>query len=187
MLSPSHGTSPSAPRARISTKGIGGPCWARLSYAAAPESPRSWPGAPEIVPIGHISVMPQPWVMWMPWRSPNASISARGGAEPPTVIVRMRDRSQPCGFASSACRIPIQIVGTPALAVTPSSTKASRRLSGSRCGPGKTCLAPTSVQLNGKHQAFAWNIGTTGRTVSPSWRARRPTAVSAWIAIARCE
>ena len=35
--------------------------------------------------------------------------------------------------------------------------------------------------------AFAWNIGTTGRTVSPSLRARSETEVSAWIAIARCE
>ena len=31
--------------------------------------------------------MPQPCVMWRPWRSPNASIIARGGAAPPTVIV----------------------------------------------------------------------------------------------------
>ena len=83
--------------------------------------------------------------------------------------------------------MPIQIVGTPAESVTRSETNASRRLSGSRCGPGKTCFAPTRVQLNGKHQAFAWNIGTTGRTVSPSFTARSDADVSAWIAIARCE
>ena len=131
--------------------------------------------------------MPQPCVMWRPWRSPNASIIARGGAAPPTVIVRMRERSQPVGFASSVWRIPIQIVGTPALTVTSSSTNASRRLCGSRCGPGKTCFAPTSVHVNGKHHAFAWNIGTTGSTVSPSLTPRSQAAVSAWIAIARCE
>ena len=131
--------------------------------------------------------MPQPCVMWRPCRSPKASIIARGGAAPPTVIVRIRERSQPPGLASSACRIPIQIVGTPALTVTCSPSKASSRLWGSRCGPGKTCFAPTSVQLNGKHQALAWNIGTTGRTVSPSVMPSSEPAVSAWIAIARCE
>jgi len=35
-----------------------------------------------------------------------------------------------------------QIVGTPAVQVTCSSTKSSSRLSASRCGPGKTCFAP---------------------------------------------
>jgi hypothetical protein len=125
--------------------------------------------------------------MWRPWRSENASIIARGGAEPPTVIVLIRERSQRPGFASRAWRIPIQIVGTPALTVTSCSTNASRRLSGSRCGPGNTCFAPPRVQENGKHHAFAWNIGTTGRTVSPSFTPSSAIAVSAWIAIARWE
>ena len=86
--------------------------------------------------MGHISVIPQPCVMWRPCRSPNASIMARGGAAPPTVIVRMDERSQPPGFASSACRMPFQIVGTPALTVTRSLSKASSSDAGSRCGPG---------------------------------------------------
>ena len=71
------------------------------------------------MPIGHISVIPQPWVTCRPCRSPNASIRARGGAAPPTVIVRSEDRSQRVGSASSACRIPTQIVGTPAVMCHP--------------------------------------------------------------------
>ena len=49
--------------------------------------------------------------------------------------------------------------------------------------------APTSVQVNGKPQAFAWNIGTTGRTVSDSMIESVPAIAEAseWIAIARCE
>ena len=39
---------------------------------------------------------------------------------------------------------------------------------GSRCGPGKTWSEPTSVHVNGKPQALAWNIGTTGSTTSAS-------------------
>ena len=110
--------------------------------------------------------MPQPWTMWSPWRSPKASIIARGGAAPPTVMNRIDERSHLPGFASSVCRIPIQIVGTPAVTVTFCSAKPSSRLSGSMCGPGKTCLTPVIVQENGKHHAFAWNIGTTGRHTS---------------------
>ena len=83
--------------------------------------------------------------------------------------------------------MPIQIVGTPAVTVTRSCSKSSSRLTGSRCGPGSTCLAPIIVQVNGKHHALAWNIGTTGRHVSAVVMPSRPPAVSAWIAIARCE
>ena len=90
MVSPSHGTSPSSPRARISTNGIGGPCMRALVVPRGAREPCSWPGAPEIVPIGHISVMPQPCVTCSPWRSWKASIIARGGAAPPTVIVGSR-------------------------------------------------------------------------------------------------
>src|SRR3990170_4342340 len=111
----------------------------------------------------------------------------RGGAAPPTVIVRIDDRSQPPGFASSACRMPSQIVGTPAATVTCSVSNASRRLTASRCGPGNTCLAPTIVQLKGKHQALAWNIGTTGSTTSAVVRPTPGAIVSAWSAIARGE
>jgi hypothetical protein len=45
------------------------------------------------------------------------------------------------------------------------------------------------VHVNGKPQAFAWNIGTTGRTVSASVMASVPAIADAseWSAIARCE
>ena len=131
--------------------------------------------------------MPQPWTMCSPCRSENASIIARGGAEPPTVMILIDDRSQPCGFASSACRMPIQIVGTPAVIVTFCSARPSSSVTGSMCGPGKTCLAPDIVLENGKHHAFAWNIGTTGRLTSSALAPRQALIVSAWIAIARCE
>ena len=73
--------------------------------------------------------------------------------------------------------------------VTFSCWNASSRLSPSRKGPGKTCFAPTSVHVNGKPQAFAWNIGTTGSTVSASVTDSTPAIAEAseWIAIARCE
>ena len=77
--------------------------------------------------------------MWRPWRFSKPSIIACGAAAPPTIIDRSRDRSHLSGSASSSCRIPIQIVGTPAVTVTFCSTKASSSDGGSRCGPGKTC------------------------------------------------
>ena len=66
--------------------------------------------------------------------------SPRGGAAPPTVIERIAERSQPSGFASSACRIPIQIVGTPAVTVTSCSAKASSRLVGIEVRAGEDLL-----------------------------------------------
>ena len=90
---------------------------------------------------------------------------------------RIDDVSHFPGFASSSLRIPIQIVGTPAVEVTFSSWNASSRLSPSRNGPGKTCFAPTNVHVNGKPQAFAWNMGTTvAPCPSPSRRARPPSS-----------
>ena len=46
-------------------------------------------------------------------------------------------------------RIPIQIVGTPAVIVTPCTSKSSSSVSGSRNGPGKTIFAPTIRQVYG--------------------------------------
>ncbi len=141
------------------------------------------------MPSGAISVMPQACVTCSPWRRSKPSIIDRGAAEPPTIIARSFERSYFSGSASSVWRMPIQIVGTPAVIVTFSCTNASSRLGGSRCGPGKTCVAPTSVHVNGKPQAFAWNIGTTGRITSVSATPSVPDCVEAseWIAIARCE
>ena len=53
--------------------------------------------------------------------------------------------------------------------------------------PGYTCFAPASVEENGKHHAFAWNIGTTGRITSAAVSWRDACTVRAWIASERCE
>ena len=58
------------------------------------------------------------------------------------------------------------MVGTPAVQVTFSPERSASRPGPSRFGPGKTCLAPTIVQVNGNPQALTWNIGTTGMITS---------------------
>ena len=78
--------------------------------------------------------------MRSPWRFSNASIIDCGAAEPPTTMRRTDDVSYLPGFASSSWRIPIQIVGTPAVIVTCSCWNASSRLSPSRNGPGEHLL-----------------------------------------------
>jgi hypothetical protein len=109
----------------------------------------SSPGSAATDATGDVSVIPQPWQTTRPWRSLKPAISESGAAEPPTSIPFIRERSQRPGSASSSWRIPSQIVGTPAVQVTPSATKSSRRLSGSRCGPGKTCFAPNIAAMYG--------------------------------------
>ncbi len=63
------------------------------------------------------------------------------------------------------------------------------RLAGSRCAPGITCLAPTSVEVNGSPQALTWNIGTTGRTQSsgPRENALPIALIMEWSTMLRCE
>ena len=53
-------------------------------------------GACETAASGDVSVMPQPWTMRTPYRSINPSISARGTAEPPQMIMRSVERSISC-------------------------------------------------------------------------------------------
>ena len=86
--------------------------------------------------------MPQPWTTVLPCRCRKPAIIARGAAEPPTSIECRLDRSQRSGSLSSMPRMPIQIVGTPAVIVTPCCSKSSSSDSGSRKGPGKTSFAP---------------------------------------------
>ncbi len=70
------------------------------------------------VPIGLVSVMPQPWRSSTPCLSRNASIMARGTAAPPT--------SERCSLSSRLpafsvyCRSASQTVGTPSAIVTSS-------------------------------------------------------------------
>ena len=98
---------------------------------------------------GDVSVIPQPWTTVIPCRCLKPAIIARGAAEPPTSMPFIRDRSHLPGSASSMARMPIQIVGTPAVHVTFSWTKSSSRLCGSRCGPGKTRFAPSAAARYG--------------------------------------
>ena len=104
-----------------------------------------------------------------PCRS-NARIIDSGAAEPPTT---MRQPGVSVRGARSSCsRIAVQIVGTPAATVTCSPSIRSSRLLASRAGPGITSLAPAVTAPNGMPHALAWNIGTTGSTVS---RCPRPS------------
>ena len=91
--------------------------------------------------------MPQPWTMCSPCRSPKASIIARGGAAPPTVIephrgeiplARVRverlqdshpDRRHAGGDRDRSC----------------STNAVEQALADRGAGPGTTCFAPSSV------------------------------------------
>ena len=117
------------------------------------------------VPSGVISVMPQAWMVRTPWRS-KPRIIASLAADPPTAVRNRGSNDQRSASASSACKIPFQIVGTPAANVTRSLSQRSSRLTGSRWGPGMTMRAPAATAPKGSPQALAWNIGTTGMTVS---------------------
>ena len=80
------------------------------------------------------------------------------------MIVRRLDRLRP----SSNGTIAIQIVGTPAAMVTFSDSSNETMACGARSGPGMTRDAPERTAVYGMPHAFAWNIGTTGRTLSRS-------------------
>src|SRR5215211_5016605 len=101
---------------------------------------------------------------WTPKRSSNPRISDSGTAEPPAFSSRRLERS---GGGSSS-RMLVQIVGTPALQVTPSAAIKAARPCGVRSGPGRTWRAPTIVATYGMPHAIAWNIGTTGIAESAS-------------------
>ena len=116
--------------------------------------------------MGDISLIPQAWTMRSPCLFSNPSIMDGGAADPPTIIVCSDFRFHLRGLQSSWSRMASQTVGTPAVSVTCSSARRFRTLTGSRCGPGKTCFAPTIVAVNGSPQALTWNIGTTGSTTS---------------------
>ena len=162
---------------------------ARGASTPRPSTGRSpGPGAPEIVPTGLISVIPQPWTMCRPCRSPNASIIARGGAAPPTVMNLIDERSQLPGFASSSLQDP----------------HPDRR----NAGGHRDLLLDEAVEqrlgiqvragedlLDAGHRAR--RTGSTrrsrGTSARPEGTRRRrrsrgdASTVSAWIAIARCE
>src|SRR5690349_14471879 len=61
---------------------------------------------------------------------------------------------------------PPHTVGTPAENVTRSDSKSSYTDLPSSAAPGKTIFEPTRGAAKGRPQAFTWNIGTIGSTVS---------------------
>ena len=99
-----------------------------------------------------------------PKSSSRVRIIAGGQAEPPMTVRFRVERRRP--FCFMWLMTPSQMVGTPALKVTRSDSNSACSDLPSRCGPGKTSLAPTSGALYGRPQALTWNIGTTGRMVS---------------------
>ena len=117
----------------------------------------------ETQPSGDISVMPHAWQSSMP-RSSKARIIAGGTAAPPTII-RLSVAGR-CPLSFTYWSIPAQTVGTPAEKVTRSVSKSSHNDLPSSAAPGMTIFAPTMGAVNGNPHAFAWNIGTTGRTQS---------------------
>ena len=88
-------------------------------------------------------------------------------AEPPQRMRRSADRS--CSLSSGTA--PSQMVGTPAVMVTRWRSSRPSTPFGDMFGPGNTMLDPASSAAYGSPHALAWNIGTTGMTMS---RSRRP-------------
>ena len=91
-------------------------------------------------------------------------------------------RSDEVSRSTSSSSAPIQIVGTPAASVTFSVSISSAIAGGVICGPGNASAAPAITAACARPQALAWNIGTTGMTVSRSETA----TVSASIAPIEC-
>ena len=71
-----------------------------------------------------------------------------------------------CGLPARCGSTPCQMVGTPAVKVTPSSMISFARFSGCIIAPGMTSEAPAAGAACAIPQALAWNIGTTGIATS---------------------
>ncbi len=83
-------TVPSSAQMRTSTPGTMRPVLARHSISS---SGAAWRGGVASAHSGLVSVMPQPWTSSTPSSSRNRSMSWRGTAAPPAVIMRRDDRS----------------------------------------------------------------------------------------------
>ena len=145
-----------------------------------------------VVASGEVSVIPQPWMIQIPWLA-KVRMSASGTAAPPTIEripagKRQRPGSSVCARSKRWIR-PSQIVGTPSDNVGGSSCIRSSRSSGCRCGPGKTILVPVITAPYGTPQQLAWNIGVTGSSTSEAFSdqfsPRQPTSVCS--TVERCE
>ena len=188
-----RGRAPSPPRARISTNGSGRPCLAPIGELLVFASVRARRSrVDEIVPIGaHLGHAPgvddvqAVASLEAPRSWPAARPSRRRSSS------RSRERSQPPGWASSVCSMPIQIVGTPAVERDLLARRRPRAgTRGRGAGPGRPASRRPASHVNGKPHAFAWNIGTTGSTTSGS-RDRRASSTASHASecstIARCE
>ena len=122
-----------------------------------------WEPRVVVDPTGLHSVIPHPWVTSTPKSFSSSWIIDLGTADPPESINENSWGFLFC-FLISANR-PSQIVGTPQAAFTLSLSIKEKRLAPSSAAPGNTNFAPTKGTANGSPQAFAWNSGTTGRTV----------------------
>ena len=82
----------------------------------------------------------------------------------------------------------IHTVGTAPVNVTFSCWTSSQMSRGWGFGPAKICVLPTMTAVKGRHQEFAWNIGTMCRSVSSSEIPNESVMAWArqWRNIARC-
>ena len=174
MALSSQGSSVSVPGStiRASTPTGGMPCRARTSASSSSLSPSYALGTLLMEPSGLVSVMPQACRIGRPSFSLYASDSAFGTAEPPHRTTRSADRSRP----SSSGSMPIQMVGTPPVMVTRSSSSIATILPGPSAGRAAPARRRRRPATCAKPQALAWNIGTTGRIRSRSVSPKPPAA-----------
>ncbi len=92
-----------------------------------------------------------------------------------------------CPVASICANIASQTVGTPAEWVTFSSFINVHSTAGSLTAEN-TNLIPAAAPANGRPQAAAWNIGTTGKATDcgESENTAGCISASAWITVERC-
>ena len=133
-----------SPRARSSMNGSGGPCFARASSCVSSSAGLELAGGrrrdrPDGAHLGHPPAVDDMEAVPI---AGTPSIIARGGAEPPTSIVRSAERSQPPGLASSACEDPQPDRRDPGGERDPLATRTRRAGSPGRgAGPGRPARA----------------------------------------------
>ena len=103
-------------------------------------------------------------------------MSAGGAAEPPITIVRIDERSQRFGSASSSGEDADPDGGHAGRDGDALARHEVEQRDGIEVRPPKTSFAPEATAANGRPHAAAWNIGTTGRTTSSLRDAHAVTA-----------
>ena len=145
------------------------PCLARHAYSVVLVGrPSSAGGTWPTVPSGAISVMPHAWTIAQRRARSKRAIIDSGTAEPPTSMRGCStDRTCPGWLEVLQHAHPDRRHAAgegDALALE----QIDEARAGRDAGPGNTSFAPTIIAANGKPQALAWNIGTTGSTASRS-------------------